>query len=115
MARGMLALALLASLMISSLSVGQTPTQRRDNPPNSGPRQLTFADILVRELRVRYPKEQLFVNKIVQMTNEGTFSQQFILAVVRHAQQRNIIFPFPYFQAMMIRIAEVKGVPLVIQ
>jgi hypothetical protein len=116
MARRMLALALLATLLFSSLGWAQQQrrqTVNQQSPPNGIPRQFTFKDILYRELRVRFTKEQIFVDEIVRLTEvNSAFSQQFVLAIARNAQQRNIIYPFPYFQAMMIRVAEVKGVIL---
>ncbi len=112
MARRLLAFALLVSFVASSPGWAQQP-QRRQGPPQNGPRQITFKDILVRELRVRFAKEEIFVDRVVRATErDGSFSQPFILAIVRNAQMRNIIYPFPYFQAMMVRVAEVKGVQL---
>ncbi len=112
MARGLFALALMFMLLVPASGRAQQTGRRTQTPGQGVPRQITFNDILVRELRVRFANEQLFVNQVEELTKKGTFSQQFVLAITRNAQQRNIIYPFPYFQAMMVRVAEVKGVYL---
>lgn len=111
MARGIFALALILSLFIPATGLAQQPPGRRTQTPGQGvPQPLEFKDILNRELRIRFPKEELFIDQIVELTRKGTFSQQFVLAITRNAQQRSIIYPFPYFQAMMIRVGQMKGV-----
>ncbi|MDA7979578.1 MAG: hypothetical protein MPJ50_12500 [Pirellulales bacterium] len=113
MVRRMFSLAVLATLLVTSSGLAQQQTGRRRPPPNGLPTQTSLKDILVRELRVRFVKEEVFINNVVQLTEQQrAFTPQFVLAITRNAQRRNIIYPFPYFQAMMVRIAEVKGVNL---
>lgn len=79
-----------------------------------GPGQkATLQDILEKRLRVRFPSERKFIEKLLPHVGPGkTFSEPEVLALMRKALAQNAKFPFPYFRLMVQILASRRGLAL---
>lgn len=71
-----------------------------------------LAEILESGLKVRTPSEKAFIARVVATVEKGQLSESLVTAMFQRARAKHAQYPFPYFTAMMIRLAKQRGVTL---
>jgi hypothetical protein len=71
-----------------------------------------LTEILETGLKVRTPKEKAFIARVVETVEKKQLSEALVKAMFQRARAKHAHYPYPYFTAMMIKIAKQQGVTL---
>ncbi len=61
-------------------------------------------------LRVAFPEQELFVDKVISKVDSGELSRSMVNVVFVWSRKRNPRIPFPYFEAVLRLLAERRGI-----
>ena len=71
-----------------------------------------LAEILETGLKVRTKSEKAFIARVVEKVEKGQLSESLVKAMFQRARAKHAQYPYPYFTAMMTRLAKQHGVTL---
>ena len=71
-----------------------------------------LAEILESGLKVRTAAEKAFIARVVEKVEKGQLSESLVKAMFQRARAKHARYPYPYFTAMMTKLAKQRGVTL---
>jgi hypothetical protein len=92
-----------ANLLAASPKANERFSQKED---------ADLTEILESGLKVRTAAEKAFVARVVDKVEKGQLSESLVTAMFQRARAKHARYPYPYFTAMMIRLAKQRGVAL---
>ena len=104
-----------AIAVLSLLPLHRTSAQQTGGSSNAAERQadhhvVALGDQLKYGLRVVSPDQELYVQKVVALVDQGKLPKALVNLVYRWALERNPSVPFPYFQYALRVLAKRQGV-----